>query len=174
MKVAVGSKNPAKVEAVTNAFKKVFGECEVLGVFVPSGVPDMPMSLDELFQGAKNRAGAALMSLSADFGVGLEGGFEDTKQGVFLTSFVVVVSKEGILGYSRSGGLLMPERIVKEVHKGKELEEVMDEIMGEKNVGEKQGAIGFFTNNLITRSSWLENTTIHALTRFIKKEMFGN
>ena len=74
MKIAVGSRNPVKIEAVKRAFNKAFGECEVIGVSVSSDISNMPISFEEGVKGAKNRAEKAIEKLKADFGVGLEGG----------------------------------------------------------------------------------------------------
>jgi len=60
MIIAVGSKNPTKVNVVKKVFNKGFGNCTVIGVKVPSGVSDMPMCFDESFKGAKNRAKNAI------------------------------------------------------------------------------------------------------------------
>lgn len=49
MKVAVGSENPVKIQAVAEAFEKVWPKkkFEVIGTKVPSGVSDQPMSDEE-------------------------------------------------------------------------------------------------------------------------------
>lgn len=173
IKIAVGSQNPIKIEAVKSAFGKVFGECEIVEVSVSSGVSDMPLSFEEMVEGAKNRAKKAREKLSADFGVGLEGGFEDEIIGTFLTGFVAIVDKNGIWGYGQGSGLLIPKKIVDKVRKeGKELGDVIDEIRGLKNTKQHEGCIGFFTNNLIPRKKAFERTVIYALSRFSKKEMF--
>lgn len=173
LKVAVGSKNPVKVAAVKSAFEKVFGDCEITGVSVPSGISDMPMSFQEIAQGAKNRAQNALEALGADYGVGLEGGLNDTFLGTFLSGFVAIVDKNNIWGYAGGEGLFMPEAIVKRVkEEGKELGEVMDEIRGLKNTKQQEGCIGYFTNNLIDREASFTQPVICALSRFSKKELF--
>ncbi len=174
LKVAVGSRNPVKVGAVKNAFEKVFGlDVKVIGVSVPSNVSDMPMNFEEMFEGAKNRAKRARKELDADFGVGLEGGFEDEKIGTFLSGFTAIVDKKGTWGYAKGSGLLMPKEIVKEVREqGKELGEVMDKIRGLKNTKQHEGCVGFMTDNLIPRQKAFEKTIIYALSRFTKKEIF--
>ena len=173
LKVAVGSKNPVKVAAVKSAFEKVFGTCEIIGLSVPSGVSDMPMSFMEIAKGAKNRAQSAREELDADYGVGLEGGFNETELGTFLAGFVAVVNREDIWGYSGGEGLFMPENIVKRVKdEKKELGDVMDEIRGLKNTKQGEGCIGYFTNNLIDREDSFEKPTICALSRFSKPELF--
>ncbi len=173
IKVAVGSQNPVKVNAVESAFTKMMGECEIIGVSVPSGVSDMPMSHDEIVKGAKNRAQAALELVDADYGVGLEGGMEDSGLGTFLVGFVAIVNKEGQWGYSLGGGLYMPEKIVKIVKEsGRELGCIMDELRGVNNSKQHEGCVGYFTDNLIDRQESFEKPTISALSRFKKKEWF--
>lgn len=77
MKVAVGSKNPVKIAAVREAFTKVWPKKHFVfeGVAVSSGVSNQPMSDEESFRGARNRAERAMKQIDADFGVGLEGVF---------------------------------------------------------------------------------------------------
>jgi len=174
LKIAVGSKNPIKIKAVKIAFEKVFGpDIEVLGLSVLSDVSDMPMSFEEMVKGAKNRASRAREKMNADFGVGIEDGFEDKKVGTFLSRFTAIVNKQSIWGYAQGRGLLMPEKIVEKVREqGKELGDVMDEIRGLKNTKQHEGCVGFMTNNLISRETAFEGTVIYALSRFTKKEIF--
>jgi len=174
LKVAVGSKNPNKIEAVKSAFKKVFNsDIEFISVSVSSGVSDMPMSFEEMVKGAKNRASRAIEEINADFGIGLEGGIEDEKIGTFLSGFIAIINKQGIWGYGQGRGLFMPEKIVRKVREQKkELGDVMDEMRGLKNTKQHEGCVGFMTDNLIPRQEAFEGTIIYALSRFTKKEMF--
>ncbi|MEI6835768.1 MAG: inosine/xanthosine triphosphatase [Candidatus Falkowbacteria bacterium] len=173
IKVVVGSKNPVKIGAVKSAFIKMMGECEIIGISVSSGVSNMPMSFSEIVTGAKNRAQAALGLVDADYGVGLEGGMDDTELGTFLMGFVAIIDKQGTWGYSNGGGLYMPEKIVKIVKdSGRELGDVMDELRGLQNTKQHEGCVGYFTDNLIDRQESFEKPTISALSRFKKKEWF--
>lgn len=172
MKVAVGSKNPVKIEAVRKAFQKVFGECKVEGFSVSSGVSDMPMTVEETIKGAKTRAQTAIDKSKFDFGVGLEGGFDKTQIGTFIVSVVAIINKNGIWGIGRGGGILMPEMIIKKVEEGKELSLVMDELLGTKNINHHEGTTGYFTKNIIDRTQSFENTTVIALARFIRPELY--
>lgn len=173
LKVAVGSLNPVKINAVKAAFAAMLGECEVVGFSVSSGVSDMPMSFAEITQGAKNRALAALQAGEADYGVGLEGGLNETNIGTLLMGFVAIVDKAGKWGYSGGEGLFMPEKIIRIVKEsGKELGEVMDDLRGVKNSKQHEGCVGYFTDNLIDREESFKNPTICALSRFKKPELF--
>ena len=48
LKIAIGSKNPIKIRAVENVFKKVFGDIEVGGIEVDSSVSHTPSSWEEI------------------------------------------------------------------------------------------------------------------------------
>ncbi|HUW21433.1 MAG TPA: inosine/xanthosine triphosphatase [Candidatus Bathyarchaeia archaeon] len=172
MKVAVGSLNPVKIKAAKMAFIKVFGDCRVIGVSVSSGVSDTPLTIEEAIRGAKNRARRAIRKTEADFGVGLEGTFEPTSLGNFLCGFVAIVDNKNRWGFAKGSGFLMPEKIVNEVKTGKELGCIMDKITGIKKIKQHQGATGYFTKNLISRTQSFEQTLIYALSRFIRSEMY--
>lgn len=173
MIIAVGSQNPTKVNAVKKVFNKVFGNCTVVGVKVSSDVSDMPMSFDESFKGAKNRAKNAFKEIKkADFAVGLEGGFEETNEGTFLCGYAAVIDKKGNFGIGGSSRVLVPEKIMAEVKKGKELSEVIDQLTGQKDIHTHNGTVGYLTNNLLPRTKWFEITLICALSRFMKKDLY--
>jgi len=110
MKVAIGSKNPVKIKATKNVFKKVFGQVKVLSVEVKSGVSHTPSSFEEILKGAINRAKNALKETRADFGVGLEGGYEKIKFGFFLSGAVAIVDKKGRIGISGGSRVLLPKK----------------------------------------------------------------
>lgn len=91
IRIAVGTKNPCKIEAVRKAFATTFAsdkyEIVTLPFSCPSGVPDQPFGDDETRQGAINRANGALEAAKGcnekvDFSVGLEGGIEIIKNKV--------------------------------------------------------------------------------------------
>eukprot|EP00978_Attheya_sp_CCMP212_P000206 scaffold367_cov46-Attheya_sp.AAC.5 len=79
VRVAVGSGNPCKIEAVRSAFEHAFGSGVNIVISshnVPSNVSDQPMGTEETKRGAMNRARAAfaMAKEKPDFAVGLEGG----------------------------------------------------------------------------------------------------
>jgi inosine/xanthosine triphosphatase len=170
MKVAVGSKNPIKVRATKNVFERVFGKVKILAINVNPGVSHTPSSFGELVKGAINRAKEALKKTKADFGVGLEGGYEKTKFGFFLSGAVAIVDKRGRIGIGGGGRVLLPQKIVSELKKGKELGEIVDQI--QKNTKQKLGAVGFLLKGHITREKSLEQTILYALARFLRPEIY--
>ena len=85
MRIIVASKNPVKIASASEGFMRMFPEetFEFVGVSVPSGVSDQPMSNEETLTGAMQRAeNASKDTPDADFWVGLEGGCEDAVHGL--------------------------------------------------------------------------------------------
>ena len=172
MKFAVGSKNPVKIEAVTNAVKRVWPDAEVIGVEVEHGAKIQPCCDEDAVEGALKRAELSLKQANADFGVGLEGNTNETEYGMLMQGWVVIVNKEGKKGIANCGGFVLPERVANEVRKGRELGPVMDELIGEHNVKQKQGTTGVLTNNLISRTEAFEKADIFALARFLNPKYY--
>lgn len=172
IKVVVGSKNPVKVKAVENTFKKAFGNVEIQSMEVDSDVSHTPSSWEEIAQGAINRAKTAFQKLNGDFGVGLEGGYEKTKFGTFMRGAVAIIDKEGKLGISGGKGILLPKKVVEKLEQGQELGDIMDELQNVKNTKQKTGAVGFFTKNYSNRQESFEQDVLYALARFLRKELY--
>lgn len=174
MLVAVGSDNPTKIEPVQKVFSALFGNVSVVGKKVSSGVPEQPKTLEEMFTGAQNRAKQALaLTTTAEYGVGIEGGLEKRIIGWFESSIIVIVNSEGEMGIGSSGGLVLPEAFLKEIHKGKSLEDVIDEKLGTHRIGRGIGMFGIMTNSYVTRSSGVEQGVAFALARFLHKDLYS-
>ncbi len=172
MKVAVGSKNPVKISAVMNAFKLFFSDVELISVDSPSKVSSMPVSFEESFTGAQNRALHAMETTHADFSVGLEGGCSTFGDKTFLEGVVVIIDKNHKIGVGRSAAILLPEKFVNKIKEGKELGDVIDEITGEKDTKKKEGTIGFLTRGKLNREEEFRHSVVMALAPFINAELY--
>ncbi|MCD6547660.1 MAG: inosine/xanthosine triphosphatase [Nanoarchaeota archaeon] len=170
MKVVVASKNPVKINAVKEVFSEIFGDVEVYSKEVDSGVPNQPFN-EETIKGAINRAEKA-MDKDFDFSVGIEGGIIKLGDKYYNLGFIAILDKNGNLCTGTSGWFECPEKVLKEIKKGKELGQVMDEFIGEKDVKKKQGAIGVFTKGKVTRKELYKHGIYMALCRFLNKEVF--
>lgn len=123
--VAVGSKNPAKIEAVRLGFmtgwlrfdpsldcssetllSQSSSLLNLIGYDVDSGVSAQPIGDDETKKGSVNRATAAYQQYIAQYGyppqfsIGLEGGITTKEEGKFSYMFVVcgpIQQKQSIL-----------------------------------------------------------------------------
>src|SRR5947209_934072 len=105
-RAAVGSTNPAKLEAVHRALGRLAPGCTVEGVHVPTGVAAQPVGDDETRHGARTRAQSALDLTGADVAFGLEGGIEFKGDDPWLLSWVAAIDRDGRSG--EASGLRMP------------------------------------------------------------------
>jgi inosine/xanthosine triphosphatase len=168
LKIVVASKNPVKLEAVESAFAACFKTpLELIPVSVPSGVAEQPVSDAETLQGARNRAANALNKIpDVHYAVGLEGGVEDTAEG--MLSFAWVVVKTSTLeGKGRTATLVLPERVAVLVRQGVELGKANDRVFGVQNSKHNLGAVGLLTNALIDRKKLYADAVVMALIPFL-------
>lgn len=149
IKIAVGTTNPAKVEAVKAGFQGI--EAVFSPVSVPSGVADQPFSDEETIMGAVNRAQSSLAEAGAEIGIGLEGGVTETPAGLFLCNWGALADETGSTIVAGGARILLPEAVANAVRSGSELGIVMAEYTKKLDVSKKEGAIGVFTDGLITR-----------------------
>lgn len=150
MRVAVGSKNPAKISAVKEAFKEY--KYEIISVDAESGVSEQPMSDEETIKGAVNRAIQAADRGEAEIGIGLEGGVQQTPFGLMLCNWGALTAK-GMEPIIAGGARIpLPDEIAEKLLMGAELGPVMDEYAKKQNVRKNEGAVGIFTNGQINRS----------------------
>ncbi len=172
MKIAVGSTNPAKIAAVRQMVAQIWPDCQLLPCAVPTGVSVMPLSDAECIAGARNRAAAAQQQTQADLGIGLEGGVQAEPVGLVLTAWAVIVDSHGQEGIGSSGRLPLPAFVAAQIRQGAELGPVMDALLGETNVKQKDGAVGAFTNGLINRRDALAMAVAYALAPFITPHFY--
>jgi inosine/xanthosine triphosphatase len=169
MKVVVGSINPVKLNAARRAFGEYFSNAEVAGYEVESGVPGQPLAA-ETFEGAANRALALAKGHTADFYVGIEGGVLKQGERWFQANVCCILDAQGRKGYGTSANFELPRGVEDELFSGKELGDVIDLIVGERNTKQKGGAIGYFTKGVITREALVYQSIIAALIPFINTE----
>lgn len=177
IKVGVGSQNPVKLRATKKVFSEIFGKkqkIKIVSVKADSGVFHTPSSIEEIIQGAINRANEAIKKTRADFGVGLEGGYYKTKFGYFLKGVAVIVNKEGKIGIGGGNEILLPKKIVQELKRKKELGEIIDELKKEKNTKQKLGAVGFLLKGKFNRQKSFEIAILSAFARFLRGELYEN
>jgi len=162
--VVATTTNPAKVDAIQQAFDDVFGanQSRIEAVNVESGVSLQPIGTIETRTGARQRIMAARqVRPEADFWVGIEAGVEDN-----MTFAWVVVENAQIRGESRSASLMLPDVILQRVHQGKELGDEMAVLTANPDVKRQGGAIGIFTDGKLSRTTVYHQALILALVPF--------
>lgn len=161
MKVAVGSTNPVKVKAVENVFRIVYGEAEVEGVKAMSGVPSQPFG-EETIIGAINRAKSAYATAKLDMGVGIEAGLFRVNEFTLDVQYCAIYDGSW-LTVGCGSGFEYPPLVLDEVLAGNEVGDVMSRVAGVENLGEKEGAIGFLSHGMLTRTQLTEQSVLMAL-----------
>jgi inosine/xanthosine triphosphatase len=173
MYIFVGSTNPVKINAVITAASETFPDVVAVGISVPSGINEQPMSDEETRLGAQNRSRAVLaaglqqhtsIDKSTVLGVGLEGGvFVDKEEVMWSTVWVVVTDAEGNLYESNGARFPVPQIIAEKISAGEEMGPVVEKLVGESDVRQKNGMIGVITNNFVDRTEEYASITKMAL-----------
>ncbi|HRH23462.1 MAG TPA: inosine/xanthosine triphosphatase [Candidatus Magasanikbacteria bacterium] len=174
-KVIVASKNPVKINSAQLAFQKMFpnDEFECTGLSVASGVPDQPIGDEETLQGAINRAERASQEISnADFWVGMEGGIQKRRDEMEVFAWMVVKSRDGMLGKGRTGTFFLPKPIIELINQGIELSVADDQVFGRNNSGKKNGATGLLTGDVIDRTEYYIHAMVLALIPFKNPNLY--
>jgi inosine/xanthosine triphosphatase len=186
--VAVGSTRRPKLNAVWEALSVVGpsldanSQFEIASREAPSGVRHTPLTRADIMAGARNRA-EALVKLAREekqawrFFVGLEGGLDAIEQGgarwVFLENWAYVADASGRGSFGRSGGVLLPEALVRQVvDEGIELGIAIDEFAGGHGIRDAQGAWGVLTCNLVTRQDAFRLAVISAFAPFFNSSLY--
>lgn len=181
MLVAVGSSRAPKVEAVRRTLAaagerhSAFLGAELVAVDVPAA-PAMPLSLDELQRGARQRADVARESARAQLGVGLEGGLDlhlgSAGRRGFLMSWAYVT--DGRRGHFGCGGAIeLPERLLASVaDRGVELAAAVDALTSRHDVRSREGAWGVLTAGWLDRTRSFELALVNALAPFYNAEVY--
>lgn len=174
-KVIVASKNPVKISASAEGFKKMFPEetFECVGVSAPSGVAEQPMTDEETYTGATNRLSHIKSAEpEADYWIALEGGVEERDGELEVFAWMVIESKEGVTGKGKTSSFFLPRKIAELVHQGMELGHATDKVFNETDSKQKNGSIGFLTNDNVTRTTYYIEAIIIALIPFKNPSLY--
>ncbi len=175
MKIVIASKNPVKINAALNGFRKMFPETifETEGISVPSGVSEQPQSDAETFTGAMNRVDNASKEITdADFWVGIEGGIEEKQSDMEAFAWVIIKSNDGRYGKGRTGTFFLPPKVVELIKQGKELGEADDIVFGRSNSKQENGAVGILTSDVVDRTKYYTEAVVFACIPFKNKELY--
>ncbi|WP_019677269.1 inosine/xanthosine triphosphatase [Arsukibacterium perlucidum] len=167
--IAVASANPAKINAVSQCFHTNFPEqtLTVIGIAVPSGVAEQPLSSAETLLGAQNRLQALKQQTQADYYVAIEAGLDND-----MTFAWMLIEHSGKLGKARSASLMLPPAALQLLAEGQQLGDAMDQLFGTTNIKQAGGAIGLLTHNQLSRASVYQQALTLALIPFLNPERF--
>lgn len=173
MRVAVGSRNPVKVDASRAAFVLFFRDVEVVPASVESGVKPFPTSEAETLEGALNRVrGAAAAMPDAEFAVGIEAGIIPLLQRHFAQAYAVVL-RQGQIGVGASAAVELPAEATRLIDPTSDASKAaIDAIFGRRNLFQNEGAFGVLTNGRLTRTAVMRDAIICALARFLNPQYY--
>ncbi len=163
MKIAVGSLNPVKINAVKEVFTQFYPNAEVVGVKPEPGVSEQPFGLEETIRGAVQRAESALKHGS--IGIGIEAGLIEipySEVGFLDIHFCVIADHERTT-IGSSTGFEYPSIIISQAKGGMDVGRAMEELSGIKGIGRKKGAVGYLSDGVLTRKELCRQAILAAL-----------
>ena len=169
---AIGSTNPAKVEAVRRILAQLAPGCALEALDVASGVGAMPLGEDAVRAGANARARAALERSGAEIAFGLEGGAILEAEDAWLTGHVVAVTRDGRLGEAAWGRMLLPHVAAERLRGGEELGDIIDDLFARKESKRQAGAIGILTEGAMSRTDAFAYLVAMACAPFLHPELY--
>lgn len=174
-RLIVASTNPVKRRAVEVGVQAALPahSLTIDCVQVDSGVSDQPGSDAETLTGAENRARAARQARpDADYWFGVEGGVEDSPNGLLTFAWIVAVDRSGRVGRARSTAFFLPEVVAEKVRGGMELGHADDEIFGRTDSKRQDGAIGLLTHGALDRTGLYVPAVTAAMIPFLHPELY--
>jgi inosine/xanthosine triphosphatase len=174
MIVAVGSRNPAKLEGVRRAFSSHFADVEIRPVESSSVSRAQPLGLEQMVEGAIARARFALSESGGDYGVGVEAGIFKVGSVYFDHQQAAITAPSGRVSLGHSAGYMLPSGAVeKMLGEGKELEQLAEGLTGVLGVGDKGGLVHYLTKGKMTRADLTEQCVMTALAPWLHKDFYG-
>lgn len=181
MIIAIGSTNPIKVNAVKEVLLDytLFEGVEILSIEADSNVSDQPLSLEEIIQGAKNRAKQAFHQSTASYSFGIESGLMEAKgtQSGFLETCICCIYDGNAYSIGMSCGYEIPPEILSIViDQKKNLGQACFEsgVTTNKKLGASEGLVGILTKGRINRKQYTKQCVITALAQIENATLFQN
>jgi inosine/xanthosine triphosphatase len=171
-RAAVGSTNPAKLEAVGRAFARLAPGCAVEGVDVISAVGAQPLGDDETRGGAMARARMALALSGADVGFGLEGGVIFDGPVAWLVSWVAVLDRDGRSGEASGLRMPLPDIALARLKAGHELGDVIDDLFNVRASKQHAGAVGLLTEGFVSRTDAFADLVAMACAPLLRPDLY--
>lgn len=160
VRVAVGSTNRVKVEAVREIMESVYGSVRVYAVDVPSGVPEQPFG-EETHRGAVNRAKGAIGD--RDLSVGIEAGVFEMYGELIDIQHCAVLDRDGRITVGMGSGFAYPKKVAELVRGGMTVGQAMDSLCDKDSIGHSEGAIGYLSKGRLDRKDLTKQSVLAAM-----------
>jgi inosine/xanthosine triphosphatase len=178
IRVLVASMNPVKIKATTDAFHLFFKTLKIDSkeVIVPTANASQPIGENETRDHSKLRVVQARETYPGyDYYVGIEGGIVKVNSN---KARIIVYSSVGhniAIETIRGCGIPLPLEWYDLLtsHKYHELGDLAEQKSGVPNIKKKQGVVGFFSQNYVTRYDILKQSVIMALVPYLNSNIFS-
>jgi inosine/xanthosine triphosphatase len=168
-RIIVGSDNPVKIEAVRKVAATIYRNVEIRGISVKASVGNQPWG-DDVDRGAIERAKKAIGK--GDYGVGIEAGIVEMNDGLYGIQSCAIIDKEGVVTMGQSSSFRYPPGAEERIRAGIAVSKVFDELYGRKDIGRKEGAIGFLSKGLLDRQRLSEQAVLAAMVPRIRPDIY--
>ena len=157
--IVVASLNRNKIDAV----REVFPQYHVEGAACDSGVREQPLDLDEIIEGAVNRAKSVFGD--CEYSVGIEDGISEvpgTLSGYMnFCCCAIYDGRRTFLGFGPAFEY-PPDCTAKVVDEGITISEAFAPISDKPDIGYEEGIIGWLTNGKISRKDYTKPAVLMA------------
>lgn len=168
MKIIVGTKNDAKLQAVREVIADylILKEAELIGKEISSGISDQPKSFEETVRGAQNRAKGVFDGNGLS--IGLESGLVEVplSQNGFMDICVCAIYDGKKFSMGISSGFECPKEVNRLIfEEGLNMTEACNKIGLSSNpkLGSAEGMIGILTKGRVDRKEYTKQALIMAL-----------
>ncbi len=170
VRIAAGTSNPAKLQAIRRAAEDVLGDVTVEPVDVDPGVPNQPWGDEQTAYGAVMRARNALAATpGATYGIGVESGLADGPgDRVYVVSWAAAIDRSGAVGYGASERFPVPAGLEPELRGGAELGPLLDNLLGSPGLARQEGVVSLITEGRRQRADILTVAVLHSLIALLK------
>jgi inosine/xanthosine triphosphatase len=184
IKVCVGSINPTKIEAAKQGFSKYFKNFQFYNTKAESKVSNQPIGMEEIIEGAINRARDAITYLTKElesqcnnYGVGIESGLIKVPQArtdYMDLQFCAIIDDDDNITLGSGNAFEHPQSVIREIltDNTKEIGVIIGKLANNMNLKNETGAISFLSKYSITRTDILTHAVICALIPRINKEIY--
>lgn len=171
MKIVLGTTSELKIRATKTALLKLGVDAEVVGLKTDSSVSDQPFGMEEILEGAANRAKKALSEAQADLGIGIENGIIkiDELERWAEVPAVVAVSSDGTKSFSLGVTYPLPDWAVEDIKKNNS---ELGFIIQKLDPRSEKDPIKYFSADTIKREETLSEAIVCALIEIFHNEKY--
>ncbi len=174
MKIIIWTKSPPKVKAIEEAIQKCVyfknKKIEIDSIKVESWISDMPISIEENMEWAKNRALNCKKEKEADFYIWMEWGTNIVWEKAYLFWVVYILDNDWNGHFGFSNMMEVPEFFKQKIYEENlELWPILSEVTKEENASKKWWAFGHWSDGMYTRKDQFVLAFLSAIVPFYNK-----